>query len=289
MEINKIGFNKYNALKKYDLLNLDETQMQMFSREFPRETIASALKAIKEFDKTRALSSEAEAKRIEYLKSVREPKEELKEIIPTSSQIWKYFLKVYKEQNGCDFNYSNQDTVKNIEPLLYYLSDNFEKFKLCDNLTKLSQPSLEKGMLIIGGYGNGKSSIMRALDKCLIGTTNTFKLFSANDVVHEFETTKNDEKVEFDAKYLKGKRCFDDVLTEKVASNYGKVDVFKDIIERRYDKKLITHINCNFIDGEVGNLDSGLAQFENRYGGRVYDRLFSMFNIIQFKGNSFRK
>jgi len=96
-----------------------------------------------------------------------------------------------------------------------------------------------------------------------------------------------------------GDRYFDDIKTERHASNYGKVNLFKDILENRYNNRVqivkgVTKINktfgtCNYKEGYEGNTEVALEEFGEMYGGRIYDRLFEMFNIIEFKGKSFRK
>jgi len=82
---------------------------------------------------------------------------------------------------------------------------------------------------------------------------------------------------------------YDDVKTERIASNYGMTNLFKDIIEKREVRKLKTYITCNFKEDQPGNIPAALLEFGEKYGSRVFDRLFSMFNIIEFKGKSFRR
>lgn len=128
----------------------------------------------------------------------------------------------------------------------------------------------------------------------------SFKGYTANEVVGMFEKCNDDaSKKDFERKMNFGSRYFDDIKTERIASNYGKVNIFKDIFETRYnnriqtvnDKTIInkTFATCNYKDGYEGNLEVAVDEFLEKYGGRVYDRLFEMYNIIEFKGKSFRK
>ena len=83
-----------------------------------------------------------------------------------------------------------------------------------------------------------------------------------------------------------------DVMSENVASNYGKFEVFKTIFENRYSKKSKTIISVNYHDEEDGkhmSVSKTLNAFGNRYGDRVFDRVFEMFNIIELTGNSLRR
>jgi DNA replication protein DnaC len=143
----------------------------------------------------------------------------------------------------------------------------------------------------MGGYGNGKSSIMAAVQNVLQHhPTLSFAIRDANDVVLEYEQTDRPEDRKGLLRPLMNGRCFfDDIKTESIASNYGKKNLFKDILEIRYKNKLLTHVTCNYAAGENGNVQAGLNEFGQKYGGRVYDRLKDMFNIVEFKGKSFRR
>ena len=132
---------------------------------------------------------------------------------------------------------------------------------------------------------------MRALERSFIGTSVAFKGYTTNELVGMYEGCETPfAKKDFNERIMHtGTRYFDDVLTERQANNYGKANLMKDILEERYNRKLRTYISCNYDENHVGDIEKGLEQFGDRYGGRVYDRLFDMFNIIEFKGGSRRK
>lgn len=212
-------------------------------------------------------------------------------IIITKASIWKLFKKFYKSENGNEFK-ETPEALKNIEPIIKYFVYDDDFFK-CDNLvTTLSQPSFKKGLLIIGKFGNGKTSIMRALSKLFnhYQMPMRFKAVNAHDLVTEWESIdSHGGKDLFFERYTCKSLYIDDVKKEREASNYGKTEIIRDILEKRYDRKLITHITCNYRDTDnVGDLNDALQEF-SRYGNHIYDRLFEMFNIIEFKGKSFRK
>ena len=106
-------------------------------------------------------------------------------------------------------------------------------------------------------------------------------------------TTDNTERKEFYKLHLNGVRCFDDVLSEREANNYGKANLIKDILEERYMKHKRTYITVNYLDQKATqkaeDLNESLKQIGAKYGSRVYDRIFEMFNIVEFRGKSFRK
>lgn len=183
--------------------------------------------------------------------------------------------------------------------MAFYLGKD-ERFFECTALSKMSKPSFEKGLLIVGSYGSGKTSTMKIFHKLFcqprfFKTPLTFGWYSAQEVVEQYENIQTPaDKTLFWNNMVKGARYFDDVKTERQASNYGKVNLFKEIIEKRYDLYINTgkktYLSCNYAKGKenVGNLSKALAEFRLLYGPRVYDRLFEMFNVVVFKGESFR-
>jgi len=214
-----------------------------------------------------------------------EPKKEVK---ITANGLFSVFKRIFIELNGKPFEL-NETTRENIAPFLYYFSKD-EKFFKCQNLTSLSNPSFDKGLLVVGDFGNGKTSVFKTFEDIFkYLPSHIFTGYTANEVVTEFEKCSDEElRREFERKMYKGRRYFDDLKTERIASNYGKVNIFKEILEERYNRKSITYISCNYKDGFPNDINEALKEFGEKYGGRVYDRLFEMFNIIEFKGKSFR-
>ncbi len=154
------------------------------------------------------------------------------------------------------------------------------------NLT-INNPSLDKGLLFIGGFGCGKTSSLKAfheIGRKIYEQTGDlfmwFRLISCNGLVAEYEglETSKDKK-DFMQKYTTGIVYFDDFGTESDASNYGKKNLMKDILEERYLKETKCHLTTNL----------SLDEIAERYGGRVFDRMQEMFNIIVWEGESFRK
>lgn len=193
-------------------------------------------------------------------------------------------------KNECHHFIANDIVLENIKPLFHYFLGDQKKFLKCKSISHLSEPRLDKGLLIIGTYGNGKTSVFKAFESALICTNIRFKGFTTNEIVNLFEACERpSDKEEFYKTMNYGTRYFDDVKTERTANNYGKAELMKDILEARYINKSRTYITCNFKEGADGNVELALLEFRDKYGTWVYDRLFKMFNIIVFKGESFRK
>ncbi len=269
-----IGRNKYNNLKSFKNEDLSDEQK----------------KQIEEYEnRNRSESPEQIEKTKKYLQGLLVPVEK-KEFSISAKELWVLFKSHFQITNNKPFEIT-EFTIKNIEPIIYYFSKD-ERFFECDNLKKeLSVPNFDKGLLIIGNYGNGKTSIMKVFENIFKGIVGVgFKGYSANKVVTMFEKCSSDvDRDEFEKIMWRGTRYFDDLKTERIASNFGKVNIFKEIIEERYNRKSKTYVTCNYKKDFPDDLNAALDEFEDKYEGRVYDRIFEMFNIIEFKGKSFRK
>ena len=267
-----IGYNKYQNLKNLPFATLTDSERSQ----------------IEEYEKKHLPSIEQREGSKKYIANMLSQKEE-KPFKTTALLLGGVFKHNFFVVHGKQFE-KNEFTTNNILPLLYYFSKD-PRFFDCENLSKSSNPSFDKGILIVGTFGNGKTATMRVFEKIFRTIKGlSFKGYTANEVVTMFEKC-NDElsKEDFNKKVNLGQRYFDDIKTERIASNYGKVNIFKDIFETRYNSKLKTFVTCNYKEGFEGNVEVALEEFGEKYGGRVYDRLFEMFNVIEFKGLSFRK
>lgn len=201
--------------------------------------------------------------------------------------LYKLFIKRFEQAYKKPFVKSEESLERLKSLLLYFCKD--DRFYKCAALSDVSKPSFEKGLLIVGGYGVGKTAMMRVFSQ-LLTRFHGFTFYSAHEVVERYEDIQTpDDKKLFWNQMTEGLRYFDDVKSERQANNYGKANLFKDILEKRYAKDKKTYMSCNYAEGSLGNLQSALDEFASRYGYRVYDRLFEMFNVLTFKGKSFRR
>ncbi|WNH10010.1 hypothetical protein [Thalassobellus suaedae] len=285
-----IGKRKYEALKALDLENITDETLLAFNLQFKNITVGEALKMIKDYEEKYTYLSGDVAKKVgEYFEKINKPQSEKKSKELDKELLWELFTKNYFINEGVRYSKELQ-SIENIKPLIYYFIGDLENFKNCNNVSELSEPSLNKGLLIIGGYGNGKTSVMKAFESSFKKSNIVFRSYTTNDLVMMYEAIDNQfDKDLYNNNLRSGTIYFDDVLSERDASNFGKVNIMKEIFEERYNRSLRTYITCNYKDDTNDDLEVGLAQFGERYGSRVYDRLFSMFNIIEFKGKSFRK
>lgn len=174
---------------------------------------------------------------------------------------------------------------------LYFSNDpEFLSYAAKNNLIA-NDPDLDKGVLLAGSFGVGKSWIMKLFQK---QTKQVYYMRSAKEItadymaigempgeyVNLYKNPVNDNSV-FQQEFTG--LCIDDMGAEEAKNRFGnKVNVIGDIIEARYDMG-----NTGRFLHATTNLDAkGLTDF---YGGRVTSRMKQIFNIIQFKGNDLRK
>jgi DNA replication protein DnaC len=139
---------------------------------------------------------------------------------------------------------------------------------------------LEKGILLTGPIGCGKTSLMNLM-KYLTATEHKFFVKPCRDISFEFIQ----DGYQIIHKYSLGKLyqsepktyCFDDLGTENNLKYFGnECNVMAEILLSRYDlfisKKLKTHITTNLSATEI----------ETHYGNRVRSRLRELCNLIAF-------
>ncbi len=243
------------------------------------------------------------AKNQEYYKKVDEVAEQMRNPNKNkvqsvdASTLYRLFIKQFLIIEKKSFIADSQ-SIENLKPVIYYFArDN--RFFECKNVMtvlnfedrkKESTPSFDKGLLLIGNFGVGKTVFMRVLKSLFkVKSGFSFKSDNANDIVEKFESCEDaKQKKGFWSEMNRGILYIDDAKTEREASNYGKSNLLKDLIEKRYNKDLKTHLSCNFKEGCPNDIEAAVHEFGEKYGSRVFDRLFEMFNIVVFQGSSFR-
>ncbi|MCG8182762.1 hypothetical protein [Tenacibaculum piscium] len=223
-------------------------------------------------------------KKTVILQNIRKPMNEL-----TKNEMWEKFKEIFHSMFGKEFK-EDQDAIYNIKVLFYYFLQDRKFFK-CENLrTDITIPSFQKGLLIIGGYGLGKTDYFKVFEKVFEKYANyRFKFYTSKDLVTKYELCQTAFDKDFFLKDVNRKRMFiDDISSERLASNYGKIDVIEEILSNRYNKNRITFASCNYSN----NKECAKETIENlgvRYGPRIYDRLYEIFNVIEFRGKSYRR
>src|ERR1700743_355436 len=159
--------------------------------------------------------------------------------------------------------------------LCAYFSRHSEFFSIAAVL-EIENPSLEKGILLAGSFGTGKTWMMRLFSR---NQRKVFTVQNAKAIADIFEATGEESIQQFvtcpslpanDVENFCHARmgiCIDDLGTEGIKMHYGnRKNVIGDLIELRYETG-----NTGTVFHATTNLNS--EQLKEFYGGRVTSRL----------------
>ena len=132
---------------------------------------------------------------------------------------------------------------------------------------------IDKGILLSGPVGCGKTSLIRLL-KHLVPHRKPYEVVPTRNIVFRFnhigyKTIEDYGNTQF--------FCFDDLGVEPMGRHYGKdCNVMGEILLSRHDlfldKKIKTHATTNL----------NAAELEELYGIRVRSRMRQLFNLVAF-------
>lgn len=178
-----------------------------------------------------------------------------------------------KELFGVQFKIHESDHELITRLLVYILRDE-------ENAEKLNL-SLQKGILLSGPVGCGKTSLM-TLIRFFQRRDNRFIMKSCRDVSFEFIQEGYSVILKYSRQSFNQDKpkmyCFDDLGTENNLKYYGNdCNVMTEILLSRYDhfvtRQMLTHITTNLNSSEI----------ESLYGIRVRSRMREMFNLVSFE------
>ncbi len=159
-------------------------------------------------------------------------------------------------------------------------------FMLCnyiirdEEMCKKMNLDMNKGLLISGPVGCGKTSIMKLL-KYLVPHQKAYEVIPCRNIIFSFNHIGFKAIEDYGES---GYFCFDDLGVEPLGRFFGQdCNVLGEILLSRHDlltsKKIKTHLTTNL----------SATELEDRYGQRVRSRLKHMFNLISFKKDSIDK
>lgn len=138
-------------------------------------------------------------------------------------------------------------------------------------------------LLIIGGYGNGKTHLAAAVSNALIGKGMPV-LFGTS--ISHLENLRNEinntsQKTYLDKMKVTPMLVIDDLGKEK-KSEWTR-QVWFDVINYRYEHNLPVIITTNLASGDTYDA------FANHVEGAVWSRLCEMCNVVETKGSDYRQ
>lgn len=177
------------------------------------------------------------------------------------------------------------------ELLCQYFSDSKDFISLAA-FFKIENPSLNKGIMLAGNFGTGKTWLMKLFAK---NQRQVFHVYNAKEIANNFESFGQEDALDFVNKKKNPTNdsnafyqpfaglCIDDIGTEDIKNHYGnKKNVIGDLIEQRY-----SHGNTGVFFHATTNFSS--QQLKDFYGERVTSRMREIFNFIDIPGSDRRK
>ena len=194
--------------------------------------------------------------------------------MPTYEEIQHNLFKELQEIYNWEIDEYNETQI---DAMCMYFSNDQQFEKLVPGY------SLQKGLLLFGPVGCGKTTLLNILRK---NTKGPFNVISCRKIADDFATHGHAAISGYSKLRDANKRenlghdivgfCFDDLGTETNKKNFGnEANVMSEVILNLYDAKENigrVHLTTNISDADI----------KNNYGERVYSRLKEMVNIIEF-------
>jgi hypothetical protein len=175
--------------------------------------------------------------------------------------------------------------------MCHYFSGSKEFVSLATNMG-VNNPSLDKGIILAGNFGTGKTWLMSLFRK---NNRQVYHVEEAKDIAFAYQKNGDEAVERYKSKITNAFNdptvfyqkfsgvCFEDIGAEDVKNNFGnKANVIGDLIEARYAN------GCMGIWFH-GTTNLTTAKFEQFYGGRVTSRLREKVNFIELGGPDRRR
>lgn len=137
--------------------------------------------------------------------------------------------------------------------------------------------SPKKGLLLIGTKGNGKTTMLRVLNFLLQDA----QFFTAKEIWENEHKSQDLRDLHLNYFVDFPLLLIDDLgIEEESCKVFGETrHPLEDVITQRYARDRTTIITTNL----------SLKAIEERYGGRVLDRLYEMYTMIKYDAPSYRR
>jgi len=143
----------------------------------------------------------------------------------------------------------------------------------------------DKGLLLSGPVGCGKTSLMKLLPQ-IRPFKRAFEVIPTRNIIFDFNANGYDVLSPYTQNEV---FCFDDLGIESTGCHYGKdCNVMGEILLSRYDLFTQTRYSQSHRQSCKTHLTTNLnaKELEDRYGSRLRSRLRESYNLISFGKNA---
>ena len=184
-----------------------------------------------------------------------------------------------KQHYGHNFRINILDIPTIYKLVIYIIKDEKTALK--------QQIDLNKGILLSGPIGCGKTSIMHLI-RPFTNPLSDYKIKTCREISFEFAKNGFDAINKYTQKQNNQSRlsgyCFDDLGAEQQIKHFGNdCNVMAEVLISRYEH----FVENNSITDLTSNLSA--SEIEMLYGNRLRSRMRQMFNLVNFMPNSVDK
>ena len=150
-------------------------------------------------------------------------------------------------------------------------------------------PAVERGLLLMGPCGVGKTHLSAAILRGLIDKGIPCLFYESGALLKEIQSSYNPVSQTSESKVLTPVYETDVLILDELGATKPTDwvrDTMMQIIDTRYNDKKLTIFTTNYLDGRRTERDETL---EDRIGVRLRSRLFEMCKTVQIEGEDYRK
>jgi DNA replication protein DnaC len=185
--------------------------------------------------------------------------------------------KVPKRYYGCDFNTYKVSTPTQQKAFTYAM-------KLA-----MEYPAIERGLLLMGTVGVGKTHLAVSIIKALTERGFSSLFYEFGSLLKEIQDSYNPTTKTSELKILSNVFEAEVLVLDEIGASKPTDwvrDTMAHIINTRYNDQKLTIFTTNYADERKSDKDETL---EDRIGVRLRSRLFEMCRTVKIEGNDYRQ
>jgi DNA replication protein DnaC len=160
---------------------------------------------------------------------------------------------------------------------------------VCNRFVK-EYPNVDRGLLLIGPCGVGKTHLAVAIIRELIKQKMVPCLFyDFRDLLKEIQDSYNPISQASELRILSPVYEAEVLVLDELGAAKPTTwvqDTMTQIINNRYNQKKVTIFTSNYLDVSTSSMDETLA---DRVGQRLRSRLYEMCKMVEIRGSDYRQ